>query len=163
MLFCYLTRPARQELRRTFLVALLHLSHMFRGYERRNILAEREFCVPRFTKCMVCFFRIFKALLANHLSRKHVQSAPIDISRNAQLRAIDGSFAAANDSFDLSALRHPNNADITAVESYPILPDAEIWPNQYDLFRFSERPGDRPKDVRYLIKCNETIHSRFID
>jgi RNA polymerase II-associated factor 1 len=29
-----------------------------------------------------------------------------------------------------------------------VLPDAEIWPNQYDLFRFSERPGERPVDVR---------------
>jgi hypothetical protein len=80
-------------------------------------------------------------------NRKTVQSAPIDISRNAQLRDIEASFAAANDNFDLSSLKHPNKPDITAVESYPILPDVDIWPNQYDLFRFSERPGDRPVDV----------------
>jgi len=28
-----------------------------------------------------------------------------------------------------------------------VLPDADVWPNQYDLFRFSERPGERPVDV----------------
>lgn len=78
-------------------------------------------------------------------SRKAVPSTPIDISRNAQLRDIDASFAASNDNFDLSTLKHPNKPDITAVGSYPILPDAEVWPNQYDLFRFSERPGDRDR------------------
>lgn len=81
--------------------------------------------------------------------RKQILSAPIDISRNAQLRDIETSFTASNDNFDLSTLKHPNKADVTAVESYPILPDAEVWPNQYDLFRFSERPGDRAVDVRF--------------
>jgi RNA polymerase II-associated factor 1 len=84
------------------------------------------------------------------VNRKAVQSTPIDISRSAQLRDIEASFVAANDKFDLSALRHPNKPDVTAEDSYPILPDPEIWPNQYDLFRFSERPGDRPADVRLL-------------
>ena len=28
-----------------------------------------------------------------------------------------------------------------------MLPDAEIWANAYDLFRFSERPGERPVDM----------------
>lgn len=79
--------------------------------------------------------------------RKQVQ-AVVDISRAAQLRDIDASFTAANENFSLDALRHPNNPNITAVESYPLLPDADIWANQYDLFRFSERPGERPVEVR---------------
>lgn len=75
-------------------------------------------------------------------------SAAIDISRGAQLRDIDASFAACNDSFALAGLQHPNKPGVTAVESYEVLPDADIWPNQYDLFRFSERPGERAADVR---------------
>nr|GAT56828.1 predicted protein [Mycena chlorophos] len=70
--------------------------------------------------------------------------ANIDVSRDAQLRDIEASFAACNDDFVLEDLRHPNKPNVHAVESYEILPDNEIWPNQYDLFRFSERPGDRP-------------------
>ncbi|KXN92386.1 hypothetical protein AN958_07004 [Leucoagaricus sp. SymC.cos] len=99
---------------------------------------------------------------------KTIQLAPIDISRNAQLRDIEASFAASNDNFDLSTLKHPNKLDITAVESYPILPDADIWPNQYDLFRFSERPGDRPVDVRYerldcaILRPMKTEHDSFL-
>ncbi|THH18046.1 hypothetical protein EW146_g2862 [Bondarzewia mesenterica] len=70
-----------------------------------------------------------------------------DISHEAQLRSVEASFAAANDGFDLSTLRHPTKPDVTAVSSYEILPDADIWANAYDLFRFSERPGDRPPEV----------------
>lgn len=71
------------------------------------------------------------------------------MSRSAQLRDIEASFAACNDpsQFDLSTLRHPNKQGVTAVESFEIFPDADIWANAYDLFRFNERPGDRPTDV----------------
>ena len=83
-----------------------------------------------------------------HFTRKHIVAAPIDVSRNAQLRDIDASFAASNDHFSIDDLRHPNKPNVTAVESYSVLPDADIWANQYDLFRFSERPGERAVDVR---------------
>lgn len=83
----------------------------------------------------------------NLLCSKHPQSAEIDVSRNAQLRDIEASFAACNENFSLSTLTHPNKPNVTAVESYEILPDVDIWPNQYDLFRFSERPGERAVDV----------------
>ncbi|KAJ2933140.1 hypothetical protein H1R20_g3941, partial [Candolleomyces eurysporus] len=78
---------------------------------------------------------------------KHVPTAIVDVSRNAQLAAVEASFKACNDDFSLETIRHPNNPRLTAVESYPVLPDADIWANQYDLFRFTERPGDRPNDV----------------
>lgn len=78
--------------------------------------------------------------------RKQNMDAPIDISRSAQIRDIEASFA-ATENFDLSTLKHPNKPNVTAVESYEIFPDAEIWANAYDLFRFSERPGERPPDV----------------
>ncbi|TEB33222.1 hypothetical protein FA13DRAFT_1773421 [Coprinellus micaceus] len=77
---------------------------------------------------------------------KQVQVA-VDISRPAQISDIEASFRAANDDFNLTTLRHPNNPKLTAVESFPLLPDADIWANQYDLFRFTERPGERPSDV----------------
>lgn len=93
--------------------------------------------------------------------RKNVVSASIDVSRNAQLRDIDASFAAQNEHFSLEQLHHPNKPDVTAVESYPILPDANIWANQYDLFRFSERPGERPVDVSFVLfwflSCNSVF------
>lgn len=74
-------------------------------------------------------------------------SAPIDVSRSAQLRDIEASFAACNENFSVGTLRHPNKPDVVAEESFPVLPYAEIWSNQYDLFRFSERPGERGIDV----------------
>ncbi|KIM90575.1 hypothetical protein PILCRDRAFT_47121, partial [Piloderma croceum F 1598] len=83
---------------------------------------------------------------------KLTPQANIDISHAAQLSTIESSFAAnnsptSNTEFDLKSLRHPNKPDVTAVESYEIFPDAEIWANAYDLFRFSERPGERSVEV----------------
>lgn len=80
-------------------------------------------------------------------SSKQAPTAIVDVSRNAQIAAVEASFKACNDDFTLETLRHPNNPRLTAVESYPVLPDADIWANQYDLFRFTERPGDRANDV----------------
>ncbi|KIM53429.1 hypothetical protein SCLCIDRAFT_1222827 [Scleroderma citrinum Foug A] len=79
---------------------------------------------------------------------KHLPQT-MDVSRPAQLRDIEASFAACNDpsQFSLSELRHPNKPDVTAVDSYEIFPDADIWANAYDLFRFSERPGERAADL----------------
>ena len=85
--------------------------------------------------------------------RKHNMNAAVDVSRSAQIRDIEASFN-ATESFSLSTLRHPNKPDVTAVDSYDVFPDAEIWANAYDLFRFSERPGERPPDVsRFLRGC----------
>lgn len=83
---------------------------------------------------------------------KHVPEARIDVSRSAQLRDIEASFAAAaEETFDLASLRHPEKANVTAVESYELLPDADVWANAYDLFRFQERPGERPLDVSWSV------------
>ncbi|OBZ66779.1 RNA polymerase II-associated protein 1 [Grifola frondosa] len=77
---------------------------------------------------------------------KHNKDTAIDISRPAQIRDIEASFA-TTDNFDLATLKHPNKSGVTAVDSYELFPDAKIWANAYDLFRFSERPGERPPDV----------------
>ncbi|KAF7308990.1 hypothetical protein MKEN_01099900 [Mycena kentingensis (nom. inval.)] len=92
----------------------------------------------------------------------------IDVSRDAQLRDIEASFAACNENFSLSELRHPNKPNVVAVESYEILPDEDIWSNQYDLFRFSERPGDRPLDEDdprldcAILRPMKTDHDAFL-
>ncbi len=71
----------------------------------------------------------------------------MDVSHAGQIKDIEASFEASGEKFDLSSLKHPNKSNVTAIESYEVLPDIEIWANEYDLFRFSERPGERPADV----------------
>ncbi|KAJ7117682.1 RNA polymerase II-associated [Mycena epipterygia] len=99
---------------------------------------------------------------------KHIVSAPIDVSREAQLRDIEASFAACNDNFSLETLRHPNKPNVRAVESYEVLPDKDIWANQYDLFRFSERPGERgvemddPRLDCAILRPMKTEHDSFL-
>ncbi|KAK7056329.1 hypothetical protein VNI00_002882 [Paramarasmius palmivorus] len=77
---------------------------------------------------------------------KNVMLAPVDVSRSAQIRDIEASFDACNEKFSLSSLKHPTKPNVVAEESYEVFPDSDIWANQYDLFRFSERPGERPVD-----------------
>lgn len=72
----------------------------------------------------------------------------MDVSRDAQLASIDSSFAAAHAAHELSTLRHPTKPRLRAVATYEVLPDADVWANAYDLFRFSERPGERGPEVR---------------
>ncbi|KAF8659869.1 hypothetical protein AX16_001753 [Volvariella volvacea WC 439] len=99
---------------------------------------------------------------------KHIVAAPIDVSRNAQIRDIEASFAACNENFSFENLRHPNKPNVTAVESYEVFPDVDIWANQYDLFRFSERPGERAVDVEdprldcAILRPMKTEHDSFL-
>ncbi len=71
----------------------------------------------------------------------------MDVSHAGQIKDIEASFRVSGEKFDLSSLKHPNKPNVAAVESYEVLPDIEIWANEYDLFRFSQRPGERPADV----------------
>lgn len=80
--------------------------------------------------------------------RKNLAETSVDISRSAQIRDIEASFDACATNFDLDSLKHPIKPNVTAVGSYEIFPNVEIWANTYDLFKFSERPGERPSDVR---------------
>ncbi len=72
----------------------------------------------------------------------------MDVSREAQLASIENSFGAARGADELSVLRHPTKPRLRAVATYEVLPDADVWANAYDLFRFSERPGERGPEVR---------------
>lgn len=82
------------------------------------------------------------------VKRKNLAENAVDISRSAQIRDIEASLDACATNFDLSSLKHPNKPNITPVGSYEIFPNVDIWANTYDLFRFSERPGERASDVR---------------
>ena len=71
-------------------------------------------------------------------------------THDAQLVSNDSSFATARASHELGVLRHPAKPRLHAVSMYEVLPDADIWANAYDLFRFSERPGERGPKVHSL-------------
>lgn len=94
-----------------------------------------------------CVLFTYLGWLVLTVLRKHLMMEAMDVSRAAQLRDIEASFVACNDNFSLETLKHPNKPKVTAVESYEVLPDADIWANQYDLFRFSERPGEKALEV----------------
>ncbi|KAI0251724.1 RNA polymerase II-associated [Lactifluus subvellereus] len=77
----------------------------------------------------------------------NLQNDAVDISREAQLTSIESSFAAARSAEQLGTLRHPIKPRLRAVATYEVLPDVDVWANAYDLFRFSERPGERGPEL----------------
>ena len=135
--------------------------HLYRptchGCERLNTSVEKACNVHHPSK--TCSPPLLRAgAFANSFRDRKPLLQHIDVSPSAQLRDIEASFAACNDpsQFDLANLRHPNKQGVTAVESFEIFPDADIWANAYDLFRFSERPGERPIDV----SCSRSFPSQ---
>ena len=59
--------------------------------------------------------------------------------RAGRAAAIAATFDAAH--IPLSELRHPTKRGVTAVESFDLLPDDDLWANEYDLVRFGEDPS----------------------
>jgi hypothetical protein len=93
----------------------------------------------------------FSPLHLTHPCRTNFRNEVVDISRESQLASIENSFAAAHSAEQLSSLRHPTKPRLRAVSTYEVLPDADVWANAYDLFRFSERPGERGPEVRFAV------------
>ncbi len=93
----------------------------------------------------------FPFSLTQSALRTNFQNDTVDISREAQLASIENSFAAAHSSEQLGSLRHPTKPRLRAAATYEVLPDADVWANAYDLFRFSERPGERGPEVRFPV------------
>jgi RNA polymerase II-associated factor 1 len=81
--------------------------------------------------------------------RRVVDDAPVDVSHAAQIADIEATFSDDFSPIDLSTLKHPTKRGVHAVDTYDILPDSEIWANAYDVFKFSERPGERALDVSF--------------
>lgn len=121
------------------------------GFARLNISAAK-LRVPFTTKsCMYRRFKVAHAPAHIFFSSKLSQDTSIDISPEAQIANIEKSFQNVNTSFNLAKLKYPGKPHLKAVESWEIFPDDEIWANAYDLFKFSERPGDRPIEVRRIV------------
>lgn len=70
----------------------------------------------------------------------------MDVSRDAQIRDIESTFPGAPGEAKLSSFRHPIHTKRRAVEYYDVFPDPETFATAFDVFRFSERPGDRAAD-----------------
>lgn len=58
-----------------------------------------------------------------------------------QVEAIINTFSALD--IPLADVKHPTKPHLQAVESFEILPDEQIWANQYALFKFADNPNDR--------------------
>lgn len=59
---------------------------------------------------------------------------------------MEATFPPAHKNIDLASIRHPTNPNRKAVDYYELLPDPETFATAFDVFRFAERPGDRPMD-----------------
>jgi len=96
------------------------------------------------------------------------QTVNVDISPEAQIADIEKSFGKLNDDFDLAKIKHPTKPHLKPVDSWEIFPDPDIWANAYDVFKFSERPGDRPLEqydprLEYaIIRPMESEGERFL-
>ncbi|GAA5983448.1 hypothetical protein JCM11641_007852 [Rhodosporidiobolus odoratus] len=77
----------------------------------------------------------------NGTPKRHQQDDFDPYDREARAKAVAATFTAAH--VPLSEMRHPARPTITAVEAYDVLPDSDLWANEYDLMRFGEEPGDK--------------------
>ncbi|KAH9166032.1 RNA polymerase II-associated [Lactarius sanguifluus] len=73
----------------------------------------------------------------------------VDVSREAAARVDRGLFRCRRTDRRTSSARYgtrPNRV-YAPIATYEVLPDADVWANAYDLFRFSERPGERGPEL----------------
>ncbi|KAG8895557.1 hypothetical protein FRB99_000464 [Tulasnella sp. 403] len=73
-----------------------------------------------------------------------------DGSTDAQILSIEDTFPVNSEPIDLTTITHPTKPDVTAIEAFEFLPDTDLWANTYDVFRFAERPGERPIEAADL-------------
>lgn len=91
---------------------------------------------------------------AHYFCRRTAEEPIPDVSHGAQITSIEASFRDPLTELEWPKLRHPTKPNLRAVDSYEVFPDARIWANAYDLVKFSERPGDRPPEVRFHFLSN---------
>jgi RNA polymerase II-associated factor 1 len=82
----------------------------------------------------------------NHPLFREQLDATVDISREAQIRDVEATFPSSYHGIDMSKLKHPTHPQRKAVEFFEVLPDPETFATPCDIFRFPERPGERPLD-----------------
>lgn len=78
------------------------------------------------------------------LSKRGAEEANVDISREAQIRDVEATFPPSYHGIDITEIRHPARPARRAVEVFEVLPDPETFATATDIFRFPERPGERP-------------------
>jgi RNA polymerase II-associated factor 1 len=78
--------------------------------------------------------------------REEIEDVVVDTSREAQIRDVECTFPPTNKKVDLASIHHPNHSGKRAVDYYDLFPDPETFATAFDVFRFSERPGDRATD-----------------
>ncbi|CAD6913883.1 unnamed protein product [Tilletia controversa] len=78
----------------------------------------------------------------------------VDISREAQIKAIAQTFKAVHSApggnnstqtAPITALRHPTKPGVHAVEAFDVLPDPETWATEFQIVRFLDWPGRTSK------------------
>ncbi|GAA5906162.1 hypothetical protein JCM6882_006063 [Rhodosporidiobolus microsporus] len=82
-----------------------------------------------------------KPVLGNGTPKRAQLDAFDPNDRDARAKTISATFDAAH--VPLSQLRHPMKPGVTAVEAFDLLPDSDLWANEYDLVRFGEDPGEK--------------------
>jgi RNA polymerase II-associated factor 1 len=61
------------------------------------------------------------------------------------IKTIENTFEAVTKA-NLSNVKHPTNANLTAVELLPVFPDFENWPSKYQLVVFDGDPIGSKQD-----------------
>jgi RNA polymerase II-associated factor 1 len=90
---------------------------------------------------------------ANRMAAAHHAVKPAALTPEEQMQAIIHTFSVIEKT-ELSNLKHPTKPHLQAVESYDILPDEELWANQYALFKFADNPNDR--------KSGQSVRTSFL-
>lgn len=70
---------------------------------------------------------------------------PVEQTLEERLQTIINTFSALD--VPLSDVKHPTKPHLQAVESFDILPNEDLWGNQYSIFRFADNPHERRQGV----------------
>lgn len=107
----------------------------------RQALGQLNGCVSRSGPTVPdCYIRA-DLRSGEYSTPKREQAALNPLDRDGRAAAISATFDAAHT--PLSELRHPTKKHLTAVESFDLLPDADLWANEFDLVRFGEDPSSQ--------------------
>ncbi|GAA5824962.1 hypothetical protein JCM11251_006042 [Rhodosporidiobolus azoricus] len=81
-----------------------------------------------------------KPVMGNGTPKRAILEAFDPNDRDGRARNISSTFDAAH--VPLSSLKHPTKPGVHALEAFDLLPDSDLWANEYDLVRFGENPGE---------------------
>ncbi|KAE8234752.1 hypothetical protein CF326_g187 [Tilletia indica] len=83
----------------------------------------------------------------------------VDISREAQIKAISQTFKSVHSSkTPITSLRHPTKPGVHALEAYDVLPDPETWATDFNIVRFLDWPGRTSKGGKPVSDPRLDVH-----